>query len=62
MNEYSRIVALKGGGTLRVELSVNLFKLPKEDRALVFPLLDAIREYETKGKVGVDWRREDRAG
>jgi len=39
-------VHLRSGGSLKLELSVDLFDLDGEDRAFVFDLVDRIREYQ----------------
>jgi len=39
-------VTLRSGGTVTASASINLFKLPAEDREFVFGLIDEIHEYE----------------
>jgi len=39
-------VRLVSGGTVTVSVSFNPFKMPSEDRAFVFSLIDKIQEYE----------------
>lgn len=48
--DESREVHLKSGGTLRLELSVDLFDLNPRDRDFVFKLIDHLKEYEDKTK------------
>ena len=49
--DESREVQLRSGGTLRLELSIDLFDLDQRDRDFVFTLIDQLKEYEgeTKG-------------
>ena len=42
----AKSVTLSGGGTVTLEVSVNLFFLNKEDRDFVFGLIDELQEYE----------------
>jgi len=46
---HERIITLHSGGTVRVSMSYNAFKLSKEDRDFVFDLVDKIQGYESKG-------------
>jgi hypothetical protein len=48
--DESREVHLKSGGTLRLELSVDLFDLNPRDRDFIFKLIDQLKEYEGKTK------------
>ena len=41
-----RVVPLRGGGTLTLDLDVDLFHLPEEDRQFVFSLIDQIQSFE----------------
>ena len=49
--DESREVHLESGGTLKLELSVDLFDLNQRDRDFIFKLIDQFKEYEgeTKG-------------
>lgn len=51
-DKHERIVTLKSGGTVRVSLSYNAFKLSPEDRKFVFDLIDKIQGYESKEGTG----------
>ncbi len=42
----SRKVQLKSGGTLRLELSIDIFDLDEKDREFIFRLIDELKEYE----------------
>lgn len=42
----SHSIRLLSGGTVTVSMTFNPFKLPPEDRAFVFSLVDQIQEYE----------------
>lgn len=42
----SRSVALRGGGTVTITASVDLFKLEGEDRRFLFELIDRLKDYE----------------
>jgi len=44
--DESREVHLKSGGTLRLELSIDLFDLDQRDRDFIFTLIDQLKEYE----------------
>ena len=44
--DESRKVHLRSGGTLRLELSIDLFDLDQRDRDFVFTLIDQLKEYE----------------
>jgi len=44
--EESREVHLRSGGTLRLELSIDLFDLDQRDRDFIFKLIDQLKEYE----------------
>ena len=48
--EESREVHLKSGGTLRLELSIDLFDLDQRDRDFIFKLIDQLKEYEGETK------------
>ena len=48
--DESREVHLKSGGTLRLELSVDLFDLNQGDRDFIFKLIDQLKEYEGETK------------
>jgi hypothetical protein len=41
-------VELQSGGTLTVSITANPFKMPAEDRAFVFGLIDRLQEYEAQ--------------
>lgn len=43
----AKTVRLRGGGTLTVTASLDLFALAGEDRQLVFDLIDRLQEYES---------------
>jgi hypothetical protein len=45
--DLSRTVSLRGGGTLTITASLDLFSLGGEDRKLVFDLIDRLQEYES---------------
>lgn len=45
--QHSKQIALSGGGTLTLALSVNLWDLKGKDRDFVFALMDKIEAYET---------------
>lgn len=42
----SKVIHLKSGGSLAVDVSVNLFDLEPSDREFVFQVIDRLREYE----------------
>ncbi|MCZ6625306.1 MAG: DUF5343 domain-containing protein [Deltaproteobacteria bacterium] len=44
--DESREVHLKSGGTLKLELSIDLFDLDQRDRDFIFKLIDQLKEYE----------------
>lgn len=46
----SRKVQLKSGGTLRLELSIDIFDLDEKDREFIFRLIDELKEYEGDSK------------
>ena len=48
--DKSREVHLKSGGTLRLELSIDLFDLDQRDRDFIFTLIDQLKEYERDAK------------
>ena len=48
--EESRKIHLKSGGTLRLELSVDLFGLDQKDRDFIFKLIDQLKKYEEDAK------------
>lgn len=48
----TKSVALRGGGTVSVTVSVSLFDLEGTDRAFVFGLIDSLAEYERSGTRG----------
>jgi len=48
--DNSREVHLKSGGTLRLELSIDLFDLDQRDRDFIFTLIDQLKEYERDAK------------
>jgi len=48
--DKSREVHLKSGGTLRLELSIDLFDLDQRDRDFIFTLIDQLKEYEKDAK------------
>ncbi len=48
--DESREVHLKSGGTLRLELSIDLFDLDQKDRDFIFRLIDQLKEYEGETK------------
>jgi len=48
--DEAREVRLKSGGTLRLELSVDLFDLDQRDRDFIFNLIDQLKEYEGETK------------
>ncbi len=45
-----RKVQLKSGGTLRLELSIDIFDLDEKDREFIFRLIDELKEYERESK------------
>jgi len=44
----SKTIELRSGGTLTLNVSVDVFAMAAEDRNFVFGLIDQLREYETK--------------
>ncbi len=46
----SKRVRLKSGGTLRLELSLDIFDLDEKDREFIFRLIDELKEYEKDSK------------
>ncbi len=46
----SRKVQLRSGGTLRLELSIDIFDLDEKDREFIFRLIDELKEYERDNK------------
>jgi len=46
----SKTIRLKSGGSLALDLSVNLFDLDPVDREFVFQIIDQFREYEETGE------------
>ena len=39
-------MTLKSGGSVKLELAVNMFELADRDREFVFGLIDRLKEYE----------------
>lgn len=50
----AKSVSLRSGGTVSVELSVDLFALAPEDRKFVFSLIDMLEEYRRTSKAADD--------
>lgn len=50
----SHSIRLVSGGTVTVSVSFNPFKMPTEDRAFVFSLIDKIQEYENAHPLAID--------
>lgn len=46
-DKHERIVTLKSGGTVRISLDYNPFKLSQDDRTFVYDLIDKIQSYES---------------
>lgn len=46
---HERIVTLRSGGTVKLALDYNPFKLSNEDRDFVFALIDMVQKYESGG-------------
>jgi len=47
---HERIITLKSGGTVKLSLDYNAFRLSAVDRLFVFGLIDAVQEYESGGE------------
>jgi hypothetical protein len=50
----SRMVALKGGGTITITAEGNIVDMHKDDREFVLRLFDELREYQDKTRAGGD--------
>ncbi|MDA2930748.1 DUF5343 domain-containing protein [Acidobacteria bacterium AH-259-O06] len=46
----SKKVNLKSGGSLKLELSINVFELDKKDREFIFSLIDQLKNYERENQ------------
>lgn len=58
----SRVIALKGGGTLTLSASVDILKLRGDDRLFVFDIIDKLNQYEEANPPAEDDGSDDDGG